>query len=652
MAGARGAVLRVGRPAQRRLQARAGRHEPLSRRLQQPESGVPAALRAGDPGGGRARVPRCARRAARAREPHAQHVLSAERRDAAEHPAPGGDARAPGLAHPGPRDAPRRSTCPTGGSLTLEPIVRTGRRVGLADFDPCMVLLNNDLSAGAPADPRRHRPADRAAARRRLVQPQEVASLRASSIASRRSSRRCSASTRGSSIRTSASAARSTSRSAPARNASRRTCRSCSSRSAPSTRNTASTEKPFVIVKADAGTYGMGIMTVRDASEVTGLNRKQRNKMAVVKEGLEVIVGHRPGRRADVRVDPRRDRRAGRLHDRPLRRRRLLPRARGARQGREPERAGRAVRAARVRVAVHPRSRASPPAARPTASTRTASSRASRSSRRRSRSRSSRSPRKRFPPNARTGPAACRASASTRRALTARAASSPGRLVRPSSASPADARCRRPWRDTGSRGACTPACWRCSRVPASPAPRAGRPTTAARATRTNAAACADGRGATSPCRTAQSASRRSIARGVIRLPLLPTNSAFGIRVRHARAHREPRADGLERRGADRNDPLLRALAPDADFAGGEIDAIGIEPREFGEAQSRRIGELEQRPVAHGKRIVAGDLDQAHRLVGRERGREFPDRLGRLQSRARILLHRRVAVLQLPKKTPP
>jgi len=29
--------------------------------------------------------------------------------------------------------------------------VRNGRRVGLKDFDPCMVLLNNDLSAGAPA---------------------------------------------------------------------------------------------------------------------------------------------------------------------------------------------------------------------------------------------------------------------------------------------------------------------------------------------------------------------------------------------------------------------------------------------------------------------------------------------------------------------
>jgi glutamate--cysteine ligase len=47
-------------------------------------------------------------------------------------------------------------------------------------------------------------------------------------------------------------------------------------------------EDPFVIVKADAGTYGMGIMTVKDPSEVRGLNRKQRTKMAVVKEGLQV----------------------------------------------------------------------------------------------------------------------------------------------------------------------------------------------------------------------------------------------------------------------------------------------------------------------------------------------------------------------------
>ena len=47
-------------------------------------------------------------------------------------------------------------------------------------------------------------------------------------------------------------------------------------------------QDPFVIVKADAGTYGMGVMMVKDPSEVRGLNRKQRNKMAVVKEGLQV----------------------------------------------------------------------------------------------------------------------------------------------------------------------------------------------------------------------------------------------------------------------------------------------------------------------------------------------------------------------------
>ena len=47
-------------------------------------------------------------------------------------------------------------------------------------------------------------------------------------------------------------------------------------------------EAPFVIVKADAGTYGMGIMSVKDAADVRNLNRKQRNKMSVIKEGQNV----------------------------------------------------------------------------------------------------------------------------------------------------------------------------------------------------------------------------------------------------------------------------------------------------------------------------------------------------------------------------
>ncbi len=37
-----------------------------------------------------------------------------------------------------------------GQSLVLEPLVRQGGRVGLADFDPCVIILNNDLSLGVP----------------------------------------------------------------------------------------------------------------------------------------------------------------------------------------------------------------------------------------------------------------------------------------------------------------------------------------------------------------------------------------------------------------------------------------------------------------------------------------------------------------------
>ena len=47
-------------------------------------------------------------------------------------------------------------------------------------------------------------------------------------------------------------------------------------------------QAPYVIVKANAGTYGMGIMSVKSADEVRGLNRKKRNKMSVIKEGQQV----------------------------------------------------------------------------------------------------------------------------------------------------------------------------------------------------------------------------------------------------------------------------------------------------------------------------------------------------------------------------
>ncbi len=40
---------------------------------------------------------------------------------------------------------------PDGNTLVLEPLHRTQRRLGLKDFDPCTILLNNDLQAGLPS---------------------------------------------------------------------------------------------------------------------------------------------------------------------------------------------------------------------------------------------------------------------------------------------------------------------------------------------------------------------------------------------------------------------------------------------------------------------------------------------------------------------
>ena len=45
---------------------------------------------------------------------------------------------------------------------------------------------------------------------------------------------------------------------------------------------------PFVMIKSDSGTYGMGVMTVKNPDEIAALNRKQRTQMAKTKEGIKV----------------------------------------------------------------------------------------------------------------------------------------------------------------------------------------------------------------------------------------------------------------------------------------------------------------------------------------------------------------------------
>lgn len=52
-------------------------------------------------------------------------------------------------------------------------------------------------------------------------------------------------------------------------------------------------EQPYVVIKADQGTYGMGVMVASSGEQLRQLNRKQRSKMSSTKEGgsiSEVII--------------------------------------------------------------------------------------------------------------------------------------------------------------------------------------------------------------------------------------------------------------------------------------------------------------------------------------------------------------------------
>ncbi len=177
---------------------------------------------------------------------------------------------------------------PTGESVVLEPVVRSKTRLGLKDFDPCTILLNNDLSAGPPGIledlheqyllPPLH--AGWSVRRKsRHFQSYEEVSKRFGKLLgidpwlinpmfnkcgevnfAEGAGMEC--------LQTNVDA--------------------LLTRIRKKYKEYGINEKPFVIVKADNGTYGMGIMTVRDVKDLEQLNRKTKNKMSVIKDGQEV----------------------------------------------------------------------------------------------------------------------------------------------------------------------------------------------------------------------------------------------------------------------------------------------------------------------------------------------------------------------------
>jgi len=176
---------------------------------------------------------------------------------------------------------------PNGAELVLEPVKRSGNRVGIDGFDSCAILLNNDLSAGPPE----------------ILQGLEqtlIPPLHAGWTV-RRKSRHFAAYTRVAREFAEligidpwlvdpmyATCGRIDFHARVGEDFLAAQVSDLLSRIRAKYREYGVEQEPFVIVKADAGTYGMGIMTVKSPDDVRDLNRKQRNKMSVVKEGLQV----------------------------------------------------------------------------------------------------------------------------------------------------------------------------------------------------------------------------------------------------------------------------------------------------------------------------------------------------------------------------
>lgn len=181
----------------------------------------------------------------------------------------------------------RTVSLPSGASLRLEPVQRQGDRVGVAGFNPCFVLLNNDLSSGRPA------------ILEGLSQP--VVPSMALGWTQRLKSehfRHYHDVTRefGAKIDLDPWFIDPYFRQCGEVDFMTGAGEECLAGNLDVLLTSIRKKydeygidrEPFVIIKADAGSYGMGVMTARSVDDVRDLNRKERKRMAASKEGQAV----------------------------------------------------------------------------------------------------------------------------------------------------------------------------------------------------------------------------------------------------------------------------------------------------------------------------------------------------------------------------
>jgi len=184
-------------------------------------------------------------------------------------------------------DGPRRVDLPSGRTITLEPFKRSGNRAGVEGFDPCFVLLNNDLSAG--------RPTILEGLEQPIVPPLALGWSNRTKSSHFAHYRQVAIEFAGA-IDMDPWLIDPVFRNCGCIDFQKREGEDCVASYVDEVLHAVAAkyaeygidQQPFVVVKADAGTYGMAIMTATSAADVRDLNRKQRAKMARSKEGQAV----------------------------------------------------------------------------------------------------------------------------------------------------------------------------------------------------------------------------------------------------------------------------------------------------------------------------------------------------------------------------
>lgn len=183
--------------------------------------------------------------------------------------------------------APRAIELPSGGSLLLEPIQREGNKVKVEGFTPCVILLNNDLSSGVP-DVLHN-------IEQSIIPPLSLGwATRLKSVHFAHYDKVCQEFAQL--IDIDPWFVNPLFRSCSDVDFMKRegeeyllqTATELFEEIAQKYRQYNIQQAPYLVIKADSGSYGMGVLTINDPQEIVTLNRKARTRMASTKDGQKI----------------------------------------------------------------------------------------------------------------------------------------------------------------------------------------------------------------------------------------------------------------------------------------------------------------------------------------------------------------------------